>query len=129
MALTTTTLSAAVAVKGATITVASAAGVPVGSFIRVAHAMMNGARVYTVGSTTVNVLRGQDGTVTAAHPSSANASVGLASDFANPASGSGDDVTYSSRPARDLLSYSAAGAITLPSAGRDMVAVIIGTST
>jgi hypothetical protein len=127
MALATTTLSAAVLVGDNAISVASSTSMAAGRLIRVDGEVMKVSGAYVSG-TLVPVLRGQDGTVTAAHPSGANVVHGLASDFSGPANGSDDSVSYPARPARVVSSYAASGAITLPAAGSDAVAVLIGTS-
>lgn len=127
MALATTTLSAACAVGDTSITVASATSVAAGRIIRVDNEVMVVGGGYVSG-TSVPVLRGQNGTVTAAHVSSANVTHGLPSDFGDPVPGADDSTTYPARPGRDIRSYGAAGAIALPASGRDMVAIIIGTS-
>lgn len=126
MALATTTLSSAVTAGDTSMVVASATGIVAGALARIDNELVKVAGWYVSG-TTVPILRGQDGTVTAAHAASANVTHGNASDFANPSPGSADVVTYPSRPGRDLTSYSAAGAIALPTPGRDAVAVLNGT--
>lgn len=127
MALATTTLSAAVLAGDSVISVASATSMAAGRLIRIDGEVLKVAGAYVSG-TSVPVLRGQDGTVTAAHASSANVVHGLASDFSGPADGSDDSVSYPARPARKVSSYSASGAITLPAAGSDAVAILNGTS-
>jgi hypothetical protein len=125
VAFTTTTLSAAVAVNDTTIVVASAAGFAAGSMVLIDGEMLKVVQTYISG-TTVGVLRGQNGTVTAGHVSTANVTVGLGSDFADATA-----QTYSTYPtvrARTITSYSAAGAIALPTAGSDAVAIINGTT-
>lgn len=125
MALTTTTLSSAVAVTDNAIVVSSATGFAAGYSIIVDQELMQVAKSYVSG-TTIPVLRGQDGTVTAAHKASANVTVGLASDFANPVANTVS--VYSTVKGRTVTSYSAAGAIALPTPGSDAVAVLNGTS-
>lgn len=124
MAITTTTLSAAVAQGDTTITVASATSFAAGSLILIDQEWMQVAKSYVSG-TGIPVLRGQDGTVQAAHKSSANVRMGLATDFGNPVA-----QTVTQNPnvrGRTLTSYSAAGAISFPTPGSDAVAVINGT--
>lgn len=77
MALTFTTLSAAVSVTDTSIVVASATSVAAGNILRVDGETMVVAKNYASG-TTVPVLRGQDGTVTAAHISGAAVMNGIA---------------------------------------------------
>lgn len=126
MAVTTTTLSSAVTVNDTSIVVASATDVGPGDYVLIDQETLQVIKSYVSG-TTVGVLRGQNGTSTAAHASGANVTHGSGSDFAE--AGQQHVVTYAAAGrVRDLKSYSAAGAITLPSAGRDMVAVINGTT-
>jgi len=109
------------------IVVASATSVASGRLIRIDEEWMEVAKNYSEG-TTVPVLRGQQGSATLAHVSSANVVHGLASDFSAPPAGTSLGVTLPAARARRVTSYSAAGAIAFPGAGEDMVAVIIGTS-
>jgi hypothetical protein len=124
MALTTTTLSSAVAVNDTSIVVASATGFAAGNLIRIDEEMLQVAKNYVTG-TTIPVLRGQDGSATVAHKASANVTTFLASDEPGPSPQTA--VQFPAQRPRRVLSYSAAGAITLPSPGEDMVAVINGT--
>lgn len=126
MALTTTTLSGAVAIDQNTISVASATGFVAGSFVRVDDEIMEVAGDYVSG-TTINVLRGREGTATTAHATGANAVVGTGSDFA--AAHPAVSVSYPiAARGRQITSYSASGALTLPLPGNDAVALLNGTS-
>lgn len=127
MALTTTTLSNAVAAGDKSIVIASASGLAARMYILIDQEMMQVTQDYVSG-TTVNVLRGRGGALPAAHPASANVIFGVASDFAALAPQEPVNYPIAGR-ARQLVSYSAAGAITLPTAGNDMVAVINGTTS
>jgi hypothetical protein len=126
MALTTTTLSSAVVVTDNTIAVTSATGFAAGNMIIVDQEVMKVVQTYVSG-TTIGVIRGQNGTVTAAHPTSANITTGLGSDFADASAMTTN--TYPTVKARTIVSYSTSGAIALPAAGSDTVAVLNGTST
>lgn len=128
MGLVATSLSAAVTATDTAIVVASATSVAAGRLIRVDGETMRVQSGYTSG-TTVDVLRGLDGTVTAAHQASAIVVHGAADDFDTDPDGVADAVMVPAARARRIRSYTAAGAITLPKAGEDMVAVINGTST
>lgn len=110
MAFATTTLFSAVAITDTSIVVTSASGFAANMSIRIDGEMMKVAQNYLTG-TTIPVLRGQDGTATAAHRASANVTVGLASDFANPPAQVAAAVTNPVQPALPIFSYSAAGAI------------------
>lgn len=125
MAFNKTTTSSAVATTDQSVVVASATGAAVGSWIRIDDEMMQIRKDYVSG-TTIPVTRGLDGSVVAAHPATANVVIGLASDFANPGTG-GPSVTYPSQKARQIVSYSANGAIALPVNGMDTVAILNGT--
>ncbi|MDQ1255775.1 MAG: hypothetical protein QG656_369 [Candidatus Hydrogenedentes bacterium] len=126
MALTTTTLSSACAATDTSIVVTSATGFAARSIVLIDQEQFQVANSYTSG-TTIPVLRGQGGTSVKAHVSGANVTVGTGSDFANPASQEVVGFPIAGR-ARTLTSYSAAGAITLPTPGNDAVAVLNGTS-
>jgi len=82
MALVTTTLAAAVAITDNVITVASATSLTAGRLIRIDGEYMEINQAYT-GGVSVGVLRGQEGSVTAAHQSGANVVTALASDLAS----------------------------------------------
>jgi hypothetical protein len=125
MALATTTLSAAVAVGDTSIVVASATSVAAGRLIRIDNEVLRVGAGYASG-TTVPVIRGLEGTVTAAHVSGANVTHGLASDFASPVAGGPQSFSPNVR-ARTVTSYGAATAITLPTPGSDAVAILNGT--
>jgi len=124
MALATTTLSSAVAVTDSSIVVASATSVAAGRIVLIDGEFLQVTQDYVSG-TTVNVLRGQNGTVTAAHVASANVTHGAAADFTVAAPG-----TANLRPGVipfTTTSYSAAGAVAFGVA-QVTVAIINGTS-
>lgn len=125
MALNSTTLSNACAINDKSIVVASATGAVAGAFVRVDLEIMQITKEYTTG-TTLPVIRGQDGGQPLAHPTSAKVQIFLGTDAW--ADGPGGPATgLPTQPARVMRSYSAAGAITLPTQGQDMVAVLNGT--
>ena len=126
MALVRTTLSAAVAAGDSAITVASATGVAAGYQIRIDDEQMQVTKAYVSGATSVPVLRGQSGTSADAHVASASVVVGSAVDWANPEASAITTFPIAGR-ARTTTSYSAAGAISLPRAGTDVVAILNGT--
>lgn len=126
MSLTATTLSSAVVISDNVIKVASATGFAAGNYVTVDQEKMRIAQNYVSG-TTIPVLRGQDGTATAAHPTAAKCITELASDFSAV---SPQTATQNPNQAgRVILSYSASGAIALPSQGTDGIAFLNGTST
>jgi len=126
MALTTTTLSSAVVVTDNTLVVASATGAAAGTLVLIDQEQMQIVQSYVSG-TTIPVVRGQGGTATAAHPATANVTFFLASDEVTQAPQTGTQWPVAGR-GRVVTSYSAAGAITLPSPGADAVAILNGTS-
>lgn len=125
MALTRTTLSAAVAVNDQTIRVASATGFGDKYFIQIGDEFFQ--QVGAASGTTITVIRGVQGTYNRTHASGAGVVVGLAEDFEGPAAAVVVAYPLAGRR-RDTRSYSAAGAITLPDPGTDMVAILNGTS-
>lgn len=126
MALTTTTLASACAASDTSIVVTSATGFAARSYVLVDQEQMQIAGSYTSG-TTVPVRRGQGGTVAGAHVAGANAVMGTGSDFAAVAPQVNANFPIAGR-ARTLTSYSASGAIALPTPGNDAVAILNGTS-
>lgn len=126
MALVRTTLSSALTAAASQIVVASATGFAAGYRIRIDDEVFYVASTYTTG-TTIPVLRGQDGSAAKAHPATAGVVCGVNSDWPTPA-----DQTLVQNPLagrnRAVQSYSAAGAITLPTSGADAFAIINGTS-
>src|SRR5688572_22205929 len=120
MALTATTLSAAVYVDDTTISLTSATGVAAGSLIQIDREFMQVTGRYTSSNTSVKVIRGIDGTANRpinadriSHPSGANVLIGTTADFANPSPSEGvaDAISNPAQPAFPVQSYSAAGAI------------------
>lgn len=128
MALTTTTLAAACAADATKLTVASATGIAQGDIIKIDDEVMKVTKGYVVGATIVPVLRGQSGTVPVAHPSGANLTHDTPAGFGDPGAQVVPSYPLAGR-ARTMTSYSAAGAIALPTPGTDAVAILNGTST
>lgn len=126
MAINLTTLAGAVAIDQKDVALAAATGAVAGGFILVDQEVMEIAADYISG-TTVNVLRGREGTATQAHASGAQAKVMLGSDFGAIPPQQPVPVPITA-PARTRTSYSAAGAIALPLPGNDADAVINGTN-
>ena len=126
MALVTTTLGAAVAVTDNVITVASATSLTAGRLIRIDGEYMEINQAYT-GGVIVGVLRGQEGSVTAAHQSGANVVTALASDLASAPSQVNEGVLYPGQMSVTTTSYSAAGAIAF-GLSQWTIAIINGTA-
>lgn len=129
-----TTLSAAMGINDQTALLASLTGVAVGSWLQIdGEEMKVLSPLQTSATSPQAVLRGQNGTYNAAHPVSAQVKV-----LAGPTSVSAGDFG-SPLPATlglatpvvkgvERRSYSAAGAITLPAIGNDMIAELNGTT-
>lgn len=129
MALTQTTLASAMAIDDSKIVVASATGFAVGYPVRIDDEMFQVTKGYVSGSTTVPLLRGQQGTIARAHPTSAKVLVGIGTDQQWGTAVAGNPVAFPlAGKATETLSYSASGAITLPQPGADMIAYLNGTS-
>lgn len=128
MALSETTISAACAVDAIQIVVASATGIARGYEIRINGEVMQVTKGYVAGATIVPVLRGQQGTLATAHGITSRVVVGTQADFAqnNPPQTVAPYVIAGR--ARVVTSYGAAGAIDLPPAGADALAIINGTN-
>jgi len=126
MALTTTTLNGAVSATATSFVVTSATGFASGSYVQLGEEFCQITKEYSSG-TTIYVVRGVNGTVPLAHPTGSNATVGTGSDFSSANATVIVPYALSARR-RKKLEYSASGAITLPTAGEDMLAVLNGTS-
>lgn len=129
MAITLTTLSGAVVVDQNTITVASATGCTAGCLVLVDQEEMQVQKGYPLSGqavTLIPVLRGVGGSVSQAHPTAAQVKFYLATDTATLPGQQAAPIAITA-PARQRISYSAAGAITLPLPGNDGDAVINGT--
>jgi len=125
MALTTTTLSAAVTVTDISLTVASATGFAAGNLVLVDQEVMVVAKNYVSG-TSIPVSRGQNGSVTAAHASSANVTTFLASDITSQGPQTMTQFPVAGK-ARVVTSVSATATVSgYP--GQDAVYVLNGTT-
>lgn len=120
MALSRTTLSAAVALADKFITMTSITGLAVGQPIVIDAEEMRCISIGSSATDPVGVLRGVNGSGVAAHPITAGVVYGPPSDF--PA-GSHSPID---RP-RDIASYTAAGAVALPTPGHDACAILNST--
>lgn len=126
MALTTTTLSGAATALDNTLSLTSATSLVAGMLWKIDDEEGQVTQTYASG-TVIPVLRGKNGSAQVAHPSGANFVFGTAADFASPNSTVITAYALSGRR-RKILSYSASGAIDLPLAGEDIVAILNGTS-
>lgn len=135
MAATYTTLNGAITADQILIRVTSGTGFGKGKYIKAADEwLLQTADADSNATTLIPVKRGQNGSQAKAHPTGEVVGVGTASNVAGAADFTGNQVnTETAYPLagrqKRTLSYSAAGAITLPSPGTDMVAVLNGTGT
>lgn len=127
MALVETTLSAACAVGDKQLVVASATGIATGYQIRVDGELFQVTKGYVSGATIVPVLRGQQGTLATAHAVTSRVVIGAAADWAQTTPSQTTAPYQLAGRARVVRSYGAAGAIDLPPAGADALALINGT--
>lgn len=129
-----TTLTSAMGVNDQTALLVSLTGVVAGGYLVIdAEVMKVLAPVPAAATTPVSVLRGQEATFNQAHPISAQVRVATGpsnlspGDFGAAAPGS-LGLVVPPIPATERRSYSAAGAITLPSIGNHMHATLNGTA-
>ncbi len=125
MALATTTLSSAVAVDDTSVVVASATSFDAGRLVLVDQEVMQVAQNYTSG-TTVDVLRGVNGSATKTHVVTSNVTHGDATDFSTAAAQ--EIIGYQASRATVISSITATGTLTLPKAGTDARVILNGTS-
>jgi len=131
MALTNTTLASALAIGDSVIVVAASTGIGPRDKVEIDGEVMQVIQTYSasVNGVRVPVLRGQNGTVALARPSGAKVRIGPASDTEWGSQAPQTYVQYPiATPARERRSYSAAGAITLPTPGNDMIAMLNSTT-
>lgn len=128
MSFTATTLSAALAATDKSMTVTSATGFAAGQLCKIDQEFVRISKAYTSGTTVALDGRGLNGTVVAAHVSGANVvTTATITDWANgtPQAAVPYPITT---PGRTATSYSASGAISLPTPGNDAIAILNGTS-
>lgn len=128
MALVHTTNSAAIAAADTKITVASASGFAAGYLVRVGDEMMRVTSAYDGSALIIPVTRGQDGTLVVAHAVTSGVVCGTGADWAQFSGAQVSPQYPLAGRTRRVTTYGVAGAITLPTAGCDEVAVINGTS-
>lgn len=131
MALTNTTLASAQAASDTVAVLAASTGVVANGLLLIDGEIQKIVSSYTTAGNGVNVpvIRAQVGTFASAHPSGALVATGAASDSEWGNNAPQTVVQYPiATPARLKASYSASGAITLPTAGNDLVVFLNGTS-
>lgn len=128
MALANTTLASAKAASDTKLKVASATGFAIGYIVRIGDETYQVSKGYVAGSTSVPLALEKGGTVTVDHPSGAQVTVGAATDWAQQTPPQTTAAFQIAGRARVITEYSADGAIALPPAGADALAVISGTA-
>lgn len=135
MAATATTLSAAVGISDTAVLLASITSLAAGNYLKVDQEVMKVVSVPTAATLPVPVIRGQEGTAQVAHATTVQAVFGAGptnlsvGDFPQAAAAAASIAFAPTVRARVVTNYATAGAITLPPAGQDAVAIIDGTST
>lgn len=117
--MTRTTLSVACAAADKQVTLASISGLLVGSVLFIDGEYMRVTSVPSAATLPVGVFRGINATIVAAHPITAGVAFGTPDEFS-------PKVDLARR--REVRSYTAAGAIDLPTPGNDAVAILNGTT-
>lgn len=126
MSTVTPTLSAAMDAKSALVSVSALTSIQAGMYA-VCDGEFMGPVPSPVPTVTQFLLpRGQFGTAAVAHPSGANITFGLVSDFSSPGPGAGN--AYGAMPGVSFASYSASGAIALPVGKSTVFVSLNGTS-
>lgn len=130
MALTNATLASACAASDSVLVLSASTGVSAGYKIEVDGEVFQVTSNYTTAGNGVNVpvLRGQNGTYAFAHPSGAKVRIGPASDADWGGTAPQTITQYPNVRARVVASYTASGAITLPTPGADLLVYLNGTS-
>jgi hypothetical protein len=132
MAFTTPTLTGAVGVNDQSIYLSALTNVAVGNLIGIDKEIVKVLAVPALATAPVPVLRGVEGTYNAPHASGAQAKVGATptnltqGDWTQAAPGAPSLSPMPGAFSREIASYSANGAITLPRIGGDMVAMLNG---
>jgi hypothetical protein len=127
MALTTTTLASACAITDRNVVVTAATGFVVGYKLRVNDEEMEVDRAYDGTSTTVPVLRGRGGSAQSAHVAKSSVTVGVGTDWSNPAAGSFATSYARVRPVQ-ITTVSATGTLVHAPQGCDHRVILAGTS-
>ena len=128
MALVNTTLAAAKSASDIKLVVASATGFAAGYVVRIGEEQYQVSKGYVSGSTSVPIGLEKGGTVAIDHPSGAQVTVGAAADWAQQSVPQTTSAFPIAGRGRVIAEYSADGAIALPPAGSDALAVISGTA-
>lgn len=134
MAVTLTTLTGALGANDSAAYFAALTNLVAGDLGTIDHEVVRIVSVPAAASNPVPLLRGQEGTAQVAHPSGAQAKFGKGPTAASvgdwqPSPAAATSLAaFPSTPAREVISYSASGAIALPRPGCDMVAVLNGTT-
>jgi hypothetical protein len=124
MALQKTTLASPLGVNDNSMVVASVANLTAGRLAEIDQETVQVIATYNGVSTTVPILRGREGSQTAAHKQGANVTHGTAGDFATPAPQT--ITTYPVQRAKLQISVSATSALALPGGASDVDVILNG---
>lgn len=131
---TSTTLSAAVTQNDTAILLASITDIAAGVWLKIDQEMMLVLSVGASASVPVSVRRGQEGTGQVAHAITVQVIAGASptnlvlGDFPQTLPGAPNLGAQGVVRSRQVKNYATAGAITLPTPGTDMIAIIDGTN-
>ncbi len=128
MALVNTTLGAAKAVGDTFLTVASATGFAPRYLVRIGDESYQVGKGYVAGSLQVPIGLEKGGTIVEAHPIGAQVTVGTQAEWAQQTTPQASSSFPIAGRARVITEYAADGAIALPPAGADALAVLVGTA-
>jgi hypothetical protein len=124
MALAKTTLASPLGVNDNSMVVASVASLTPGRLAEIDQETVQVIATYNGTSTTVPILRGREGSASAAHKQGANVTHGTAGDFAVPAPQT--VVTYPVQRAKIAISVSATSSLVLPGGASDVDVILNG---
>lgn len=129
MALSRTTLSAAVALNDVTVLLASITSLVSGDYLLIDQELMQAIGTIPAAATSpVSVLRGLNTSAQVAHAISAGVVRGAGSDFAGPIAAAANLGAHPPVRGRVTRSYGATGALDLPTPGSDATAILNGTT-
>ena len=127
MALAETTLSSAAGALDTFIVVASATSIAADRILQVGGETMKVTKGYVTASTTVPVIRGQNGTAQQAHVTATRVVHGDAADFGSPGAGAIAQFAPGGR-VRRVRNYQTTASMDLPAPGEDMLVIMNGSA-
>ncbi len=133
MAIVSPTLSGAISRDDTAILLSALTGLAAGQLAKIDQEVVRILSVPSAATIPVPVLRGQEGTAAVAHPASAvvvagNTATATGTDWGQSVPGATSVTPFAAGRNRFVTSYSASGALTLPTVGADAVATLNGTA-